>query len=244
MKRIFSVLILFIAIKASPQSVIEPYPLQITTGKTTNIIFAGPIISVDRGTSAVLVQKARNVENILHVKADSPFFKETNLSVVLLGGKLFSFAVSYADEPEKLNLSFQNDSTTFKRKNFLHVSTTNEELKLTLKNIYITNHSLSFSFQLNNYSQIDFEPKNITFYIKDSKRSKRTAIQEIPIIPLNKVHCPTVSGNKKNSFEAEFNLFTISKHKRFVCEVSDPDNERVLILHIKHKKILQARIAE
>ncbi len=41
---------------------IEPYPISISETKTTNVIFPYSIISVDRGSSEILVQKAKGVE--------------------------------------------------------------------------------------------------------------------------------------------------------------------------------------
>jgi len=42
-------------------TIIEPYPLQITTTKTTNLIFPYAIKSLDRGSLNLLVQKAKGV---------------------------------------------------------------------------------------------------------------------------------------------------------------------------------------
>src|SRR4051812_37752723 len=69
-------------------TIIEPYPLNITLNKTTNLIFPYAIKSVDRGSADVLAQKAKGVENILLVKAGKENFSETNLSVITADGKL------------------------------------------------------------------------------------------------------------------------------------------------------------
>ena len=67
--------------------------LDITTDKTTSLIFPFTVVHVDRGTKEVLVQKVKNAENILMVKAASRAFAETNLSVVTDDGSIYSFVV-------------------------------------------------------------------------------------------------------------------------------------------------------
>ena len=92
-------------------TIIEPYPLQITLNKTTNLIFPYAIKSVDRGSADVLAQKAKGVENILLVKAGRQNFSETNLSVITADGKLYSFVLDYINNPSAINISFVADTS-------------------------------------------------------------------------------------------------------------------------------------
>src|SRR3954465_2162110 len=87
-------------------SFIDPYPLQITYNKTTNLVFPYTIKSVDRGSPDILVQKARYADTILQLKAGREGFKETNLSVVTTDGKLYSFLLQYVPSPARLNYLF------------------------------------------------------------------------------------------------------------------------------------------
>ena len=64
----------------SKSAYIESYQLEVTYDKTTNLVFPSAIISVDKGSEDILVQKATGVENILRVKAGVKDFAETNLS--------------------------------------------------------------------------------------------------------------------------------------------------------------------
>jgi len=81
------------------QEITRSYPLQITTGKTSSLIFPGIIKSVDRGSREVLAQKAKDVSNVLHVKAAKEDFSETNLTVITADGLLYHFTVRYAADP-------------------------------------------------------------------------------------------------------------------------------------------------
>jgi hypothetical protein len=97
-------------VEAYSQQSITPYRVAISYNKTSNIIFPYAIKSVDRGNPAVLVQKARGVDNILQVKAGREGFAQTNLTVITTDGQFYSFVVDYAAEPSVLNLSFKNNT--------------------------------------------------------------------------------------------------------------------------------------
>lgn len=73
--------------------------LTITYNKTTNLIFPYSVQSIDRGSRDILVQQPKGTENIVQVKADKPNFDQTNLSVITIDGKLYSFTVDYTDQP-------------------------------------------------------------------------------------------------------------------------------------------------
>ena len=93
------------SIPFSKSSYIEPYKLEVTYNKTTNLVFPSSITSIDRGSQDIMVQKVSGVENILRVKADIKSFEETNLSVITKDGKLYSFLVGYNNNPGYLNVN-------------------------------------------------------------------------------------------------------------------------------------------
>ena len=82
--------------------------LAITFNKTTNLIFPFSVQSIDRGSKDILVQQPKGTENIVQVKADKPNFTQTNLSVITIDGKLYSFTVDYTAQPDQLNIIVQN----------------------------------------------------------------------------------------------------------------------------------------
>ena len=84
---------------------IAPYKLKVAFNKTTNLVFPAPIVSIDRGSQDIIVEKAVGVENILRVKADVKVFEETSLSVITNDGKLYSFLVNYNNNPSYLNVN-------------------------------------------------------------------------------------------------------------------------------------------
>jgi hypothetical protein len=86
------------------QGSITPQQIGIAYNKTTNIIFPYAIKSVDRGSDEILIQVAREVENILQVKAAVDFFTPTNLTVITAEGALYSFMLYSDESPAVLNV--------------------------------------------------------------------------------------------------------------------------------------------
>ena len=82
--------------------------MEITFNKTTNLIFPYSVKSVDRGSKDILVQQPKGTENIIQIKAGKPKFTQTNLSVITIDGKLYSFIVDYTSQPNQLNIIVQN----------------------------------------------------------------------------------------------------------------------------------------
>src|SRR6266536_1029711 len=88
--------------------------LTIIYNKTTNLIFPFSVQSIDRGSKDILVQQPKGTENIVQIKADKPNFIQTNLSVITIDGKLYSFTVDYTPQPSQLNIIVgkKNDSVS------------------------------------------------------------------------------------------------------------------------------------
>jgi Domain of unknown function (DUF4138) len=242
MKKICVLGMLLCCLKSFCQVSIESYPLEVTYNKTTNIIFPFAVKSVDRGSKDVLVQKAKGDDHVLELKAGKANFQATNVSVITADGKLYSFMASYSAEPAVFNLSFQKDSVFLGQKRFLHISTSDEDMKLSLRSIYIQDRVLWFGFQLKNNSLIDFEPGYVKFFLQDKKKAKRTATQENELIPLNRVLVESIPGYDRREFVFAFKQFTIPKDKRLICQVSEQGGGRLLVLRIKHQTLLKARL--
>ena len=191
-----------ISLNIFSQTAIPAYSLKVSFNKTTNLIFDCSIIKVDMGSRDIIGQIVQLADTILQVKAAKKDFPETNMTVITADGKLHCFNVNYSSEPEEMNISFAKDSVNDNRpdltnpywlnirarqieeqKLFLHIATRTEEMKLSLKSIYIKDGILWFNFLFRNQSLIDYHPDYIHFYIKDKRRAKRTAAQESTITP-------------------------------------------------------------
>ncbi|HSZ85686.1 MAG TPA: conjugative transposon protein TraN [Puia sp.] len=231
------------------QTTIESFPISVCVVKTTNIIFPSSIKSVDRGSKDVIVQKAKGLENILQVKAARQNFISTNLSVITADGKLYSFLVSYSNDPT-LNLNFANDLSTHEndtqkilsQKHFLHRRVHAEKMKINLTGIYLFHQMMWFCFEIKNNSLLDYHSDDMRFFLQDRKKAARSAIQEteIPVI-YPEAFLPTVPGKKNKQFALAFAPFTFSKDKKMIMEMSEKNGGRLLSLSLTHKIILRAK---
>lgn len=247
---------------------IKPYHIAITYDKTSNLIFPFTIKSVDRGSAAVLAQKAKGVENILQIKAGWQHFKQTNLSVVTGDARFYSFVVDYADEPSALNISFSADTANKKQtaflydmpidelaikalaeqvkeqKPFLHKSSQGQKMCLLLRGIYLDQQTMWFTLQLENSSLIHYQPESVRFFIRDRKRAKRTAIQQIEFQPLYSDVGRIIAGESSGEILLAFPPFTLPATKELIIQVTEKNGGRSLLLPVKCRTILKARLLQ
>lgn len=247
-----------------PTSQIPEYRFQLSENKTGNIIFPYAIKSVDRGSGNVIAQVVQGFGNILQLKASVPQFKQTNVTVITSDGKFYSFLVDYDPDPKVLNLSFVpagNESITapalpddyneatldsdaanaIHARAFLHKKISNEQMRLRLAGIYLKDGLMWFKFRLSNHSQVDYAIDQTSFSIIDKKQVKRTARQEITLMPVYHHSIGQVSGNHTGEWVQAFQPVTIPKTKRLKILVSEKAGGRNLIMYIKARKLLRAR---
>ncbi|HVW96789.1 MAG TPA: conjugative transposon protein TraN [Mucilaginibacter sp.] len=245
---------------------IRPYHLDITDNKTTNLIFPYAIRSVDKGSKDILAQKAIGVENILQVKAASPAFAETNLTVITADGSMFTYILNYTDAPKSLSIRFDNlqpspepiavfaeDATTdeialraqkatARERTIHHIREHEYDITLDVKGIYTNGGVLYFQLYLANNSSIDYDVQSLRFSILDKKRSKRTASQEVPLHPVY------IYGNDRAILHSSEQVicvalpkFTIPDKKYLSVQMMEKDGGRHVSLKINNKKLMQAQ---
>ena len=225
--------------------------LDITMDKTTSLIFPFTVVHVDRGTKEVLVQKVKNAENILMVKAASRAFAETNLSVVTDDGSIYSFVVVYVEKPASwvYRLPGQSGSSVAddakgirdNPKTVHGVRDRKWNVGISLKGIYIRGGVLFCQLELENSSSIDYDIRSLRFFIRDKKKSKRTASQEIELRPIH------ASGNKtlvkaysKSVMVVALEKFTIPEAKYLLVECMEGNGGRNVKMKINNGKIIKA----
>lgn len=242
--------------------------LEITFNKTTNLIFPYSVQSIDRGSKDILVQQPKGTENIVQVKADKPNFTQTNLSVITVDGKLYSFTVDYTAQPSQLNIIIQNNiksNDSILRQSVLLTSANNEALfqsvatKITetkrrhgkwdrngavtfrLNGIYINRDVLYFRFQLKNNSNVSYDVDNIKFTVKDQRKSKRTATQETEINPVYKFgNFEKVQADSVANAIIALPKFTLPDSKYLFIQVLEKNGGRDLNLVLKNRQIMKA----
>ncbi|MEJ7737001.1 MAG: conjugative transposon protein TraN [Chitinophagaceae bacterium] len=245
--------------------IIQPYQLFITFNKTTSLIFPYAIKSVDRGSQDVLAQKAIGVENILFVKAGRENFNQTNLSVITTDGKLYSFLLDYISNPATLNIFFTKDTISngtvplllhgnneaqlqSLTKRIAKVKTNLPGIKdgkyrmlFRLNGIYVKNDVIYYKLELQNRSNINYDIEMLRFFIRDEKKYKRTASQEIEMHPLY-VYGDTslITSQSKNILVFALPKFTVSERKFLYIQLMEKNGGRHLHLNVQNRSIVKA----
>lgn len=234
--------------------------IDVTFSKTTSLLFQYPIINVDRGSDDVIAQKVKGVENALQIKAARIGFNETNLTVITADGKLHHFYVTYSDRP--LTQTFKVDSTNidvefsqgmnvkayerkaeriFRNKGSNAQRESKFKIRLLLKGIYVDNDIIFYDLELKNKSNINFDILSLRFFIRDSKKMKRTASQENEVNPtFISNNASQVKGKSKIRIVYALQKFTIPDSKTLDIEVFEKNGGRNLKLRINNQTIVKA----
>lgn len=245
----------------------ESDSLMIAYSKTTNIVFPFAIKSVDKGSPDILVQKAKGLENILQVKAAQKGFFQTNLTVVTADGKLYSFVLDYNEEFPQLNLILNktkpdgqeiyfsdeiiNDQdihgysklALYDKKKLRGQRKSNYDIDFRLNGIFIRDEVMYYRIKITNNSKINYEIDQLRFFIRDTKKIKRTASQEIEIKPiyiLNEVD--KIQAEAENIFVFALPKFTIPEKKYLAIQLMEKNGGRHLEEHVKNTKLVQVTV--
>nr|WP_315200691.1 conjugative transposon protein TraN [uncultured Flavobacterium sp.] len=253
--------------KTFNMSAIESNDLQIGYSKTTSIVFPYAIKSVDRGSQEVLVQKAKGAENILLIKAGLQNFIQTNLSVITADGRLYSFLLNYNEQCPILNVvastvknsnqevmfSSENENqkqiqeyaslALTKKKRVSGLKESQFYIKLQINGIFIHQDVMYFRIVLGNASRINFDIDQLRFFIRDQKKSKRTASQEIEILPLFATsNVKTIPDESEVSAVFALPKFTIPEKKYFAVQLIEKNGGRHVELDIKNSEMDQLEV--
>lgn len=227
--------------------------LQIGYSKTTNIVFPYPIKSIDKGSSDVLVQKAKGVENILLVKAARQYFLQTNLTVVTSDARLYVFVLNYDEDCPDLNIKAENAVAaskdvlfTLENENQKKIEQSASlalskkiktsgfkkskfQIKLEVNGLFIHQDVLYLRVVFENKSKINYDIDQLRFFIRDQQKSKRTASQEIELQPLYSTSSSTVIPYKSEIIKVfALEKFTIPENQYLTLQLIEKNGGRHL----------------
>lgn len=241
-----------------------PHTLPVGLDKQMYLIFPGKIIYEDHGSQDINVEKAEGVDNILAVKANTVFDKESNISVATDAGKFYTFSLRYAPNPEVFSFVIDKEeqqkvaildegelpSDEKKRiyegiKKRLPIDLGLDEqisgMDFRIKNIFIHNNILLFRISMLNRTQINYTIDFMRWYIQDAKKSKKTAIQQLEQNILFTFDLPEeIPAHTEKTFTVAVNKLTIPDKKRLVIEIQEKNGGRHFFFKLKNKHILKA----
>lgn len=93
------------------KEVSEPLRIEVCFNLTVHVLFPAPVTYVDLGSMNIIAGKADGAENVVRVKAAVRDFEgETNFSVICANGCLYTFVVTYSDEPSRLSVEIGDNA--------------------------------------------------------------------------------------------------------------------------------------
>jgi conjugative transposon TraN protein len=251
--RLFRIVMVFVCLKGNAQVADTVRQLAVSSNRTTSVVFPSSIVSVDRGSERIMVQKS--ISNILRVKADSVFRDTTSLTVVTADGKLYSFLVHFEWSPVNLTISlskneFLNSDTSLMAmakkvmpyKSGLHgVRCSQGNVRLSVLGIYTNGEQVLCKLKLENNSAISFEVGDLHIYSRDLQNGKRRSSQERMIEPLLSFRPQTIVRQKSMLvLVIILPKPALSYSKSLRIDIAEHEGERNLSLSINNRHLLNA----
>jgi len=234
--------------------------LEVAYSKTTTLVFPFQVINVDRGSQDILAQKAKGTDNVVQVKAAQQDFEDTNLTVITSDGQLYCFSLCYNEFPEAAAFTFTgakkqgtisfsggqpdaqeiasfSEMVLHEKRGKTDVSESAYGIRLEITGLYIHGDLIYYRVMVINATPISYDIGGLRFFVRDQKRSKRTASQEVEILPVS-AH-PEV--NKIAAFSQALVVFalpkfTIPDKKKLIVELTEASGGRHLQLKLSNKK--------
>lgn len=255
MERIlFALLFLFCCTVSFSQVFTEAVLIEVCSNKTVSLVFPSIILSTDRGSDQIMVQKS--TDNILKIKSVFDSCRETNLTVVTADNKIYSFIVRYADHPSHLTIHLGMDanvrvvnkleplsSKVIKLKaNLMGLKYSSGKVSLQLMGWYVQGQFMFCKLKIENRSQIGYDIEQLRFYLRDNSTIKRTASQETIQHPLLITgDTATIKGRSAQVWVIALDKFTIPDEKHFEVEVLEKNGGRHLYLSVYNRQLMLAK---
>ena len=137
-----------------------------------------------------------------------------------------------------LQTIYKNDKRIIK-----HIGAKSFGIEFTLKGLYIHNGKYYFHTQLVNRTNVPFQIDFMSFKIVDKKTSKRTAVQERPLIPLRFYKTlDEIAGKSTDQNVFLLDQFTISDDKILLVEIFEKNGGRHQAFPVENSDLVKARL--
>ena len=124
---------------------------------------------------------------------------------------------------------------------FLHRSVREGKVTLTLQGLYLRDGLLWMAFELRNDSKMAYSPDYIRCTIRQKKRMRRMAVQEMPLQPAYERLPSVVAGDSTVPVIVGFRPFTLSGDHQLMLQVAEREGARDLKLEIGSNVLLKAK---
>lgn len=245
-----------------------PYHIEVSDLSTTILLFPFEVKDADMGVRQLLATKIPDMKNILKLKAESPLLENTSLYVVTSDGTVHAFEVNYiaSSHPRLYELSLDRSlnllpasPVLFQEQPFsaadlqkwvsrirsdtgsMHHTSRGEQLTVVLKEVYSVNSFMFFKFELSNHSTLPYTPSWLQLYVKDRKKPKRSAVQEITIDPIYTDTLQELAGRSTSELVIGIKRQTLPRSRKMIFELHEDNGGRNLQFVIKNRYLLRAK---
>jgi conjugative transposon TraN protein len=116
---------------------------------------------------------------------------------------------------------------------------------LSLTGIYIEENLLYFQIRLENQTNITYDVEQFRFFIRDNRKGKRTAVQELEQIPIQILgNTAQIPAQSTQTIVVALPKFTIPDQKHLGIELMEQQGGRHLKIKVKNNHIIQAAVVE
>lgn len=124
-----------------------------------------------------------------------------------------------------------------------HIGSESFGILLSLKGIYIHNGRYYFHLQIENRTNVAFNIDFMKFKVVDKKTARRTAAQEIPLLPLRLYNVlDEIDGKSTDQNVVLLDQFTIADDKLLLIEVFEKYGGRHQTLEVENSDLIKARL--
>jgi len=171
--------------------------------------------------------------------------------VITDDGSIYSFVVCYEKKPAVwvYHLPINKNATLATYANAIldnsqtirGIKDKKWEMLAQIKGIYIRADVIYYQLYLVNQSPVDYDIDLLRFYIRDKKRSKRTAIQENELKPLYVAgNITQVKASSNSVIVVALDKFTIPDAKYLAVQFMEKNGGRHLSMRVSNRKIMKA----
>ena len=236
----------------------ENYEILINNRSVVNIFFPDNVIYCWHGNEEVLGCEYSN--NMINLGTTLDTIPESNLFVVDANFGLYEIRVKPGEGEShtynldnnrkyiaKLSVNSDEMNTLLgrlkqKRRNIFSVGVIKNKLEMSLANLFVYNEYLFFSFDIKNFTNIDYDIDFIKCFVRDLKTNKNSTQQEIQIDPVYSADFnKKIFGKTDNRFILVFNKFTIPDDKVFLIEMFEKGGGRHMQIEILNEYLLNTQ---
>lgn len=151
-------------------------------------------------------------------------------------------AIFSETERNAANMKALIGQASITKRNVDGVSDAGYGMKLSLCGLYTAKDLFFYKLVMHNQSSISYDVEAIRFYVRDKKRVKRTATQEVSLSPLEITgNANRIEAGREEMLIVVMPKLTIAADKELVVECSEQNGGRKLTCRMNNKQLLKAK---